>query len=83
MKNKSIIINTQREGYGIDQIRKTMTIEQIIEYFEGLKYDCGGNTKVYLAFDSGYTYGGIVCDRIEIEYGESEDDDEEESIEEI
>lgn len=58
---ESIIINTVRDGYGIDQIRRTMTVAELIEVLEG--YD--PESPVYLSFDNGYTYGAIREERFE------------------
>ena len=51
----AILINTNREGYAVDQIRNTMTAGELIELLQGYDED----TPVYLGFDSQYTYGGI------------------------
>ena len=51
---KVLYINAQREGYGIDQIRHTMTVGELIRYLEDFDED----TPVYLKHDNGYTYGG-------------------------
>ena len=40
-----VYINANREGYGIDQVRHTMTVGELIAYLE---------------HDGGYTYGGIT-----------------------
>ena len=48
---KKLVLYTYREGYGIDQVRKTMTVGDLIEFLE--EYD--EDTPVYLGFDSGYT----------------------------
>lgn len=59
---EKLIINAQREGYGTDQIRKTMTVGELIEFLSN--YD--DDTPVYLGHDmkdyGWYTYGGI-CER--------------------
>lgn len=56
---EKLIYNTFREGYGIDQIRRTMTIGELISFLS----DFDGDTPIYLSFDSGYTYGGITENR--------------------
>ncbi len=62
MENFSnLIINTTREGYGIDQVRRTMTVGELISFLEYYDKD----SKVYLSFDNGYTYGGIEESEIE------------------
>lgn len=68
---KKLLYQTFREGYGIDQICKTMTVGELIEFLGN--YD--ENTPVYLSFDNGYTYGGITEDRFEEDYGEDDNDE--------
>lgn len=63
-----LIYETFREGYGIDQIKNTMTAGEIIRFLEDFNED----TPVYLSFDNGYTYGGIAERRFE----EREEEDE-------
>lgn len=53
---EKLIYNTFREGYGIDQIRRTMTVGELISFLSDFDED----TPVYLSFDNGYTYGGIT-----------------------
>lgn len=55
MKTK-LIIDTEREGYGTDQVRHTMTVGDLIAALE--QYD--EDTPVFLSFDRRYTYGGIT-----------------------
>lgn len=64
-----LILDTFREGYGIDQIRRTMTVGDLIAFLE--EYD--EETPVYLGFDNRYTYGGITEARFCCE--EREDDE--------
>ena len=64
-----IIIETTREGYALDQIRKTMTVGELLEVLQ----DYDEDQKIYLSFDRGYTYGGITECRIR----EQEDEDDE------
>lgn len=64
-----IIINTMREGYGVDQIKRTMTAGEL----KALLDDYDDKTPIYLSFDNGYTYGGITEERVNLE----EDYDEE------
>lgn len=51
----ALIYQTFREGYGLDQVRKTMTVGELICFLEQFDDD----TPVYLSFDNGYTYGGF------------------------
>ncbi|MBR1761535.1 MAG: hypothetical protein IJ741_10225 [Schwartzia sp.] len=67
-----LVIYTTREGYGTDQINETMTAGELINFLE----DFDEGTKIYLAFDKGYTYGGISTDCIKEE--DEEDDEEQE-----
>ena len=64
---KKLIYSTSREGYGIDQINRTMTAGELINFLA--QYD--EDTPIYLSFDNGYTYGGIT----EENYGEDNDDE--------
>lgn len=65
----NLIYETFREGYGLDQIRRTMTAGELIEFLQ----DFNPDTPVYLSFDNGYTYGGITEDR----FRDWEEDEEE------
>ena len=51
-----LYIEGRREGYGVDQIRHTMTVGDLIAYLEQFDED----TPVYLRNDGGYTYGSIT-----------------------
>lgn len=57
-----IIINANREGYSLDQVRRTMTVSDLIEYLSQFEDD----TPVYIGNDpqsyGWYTYGGIDWD---------------------
>ena len=61
----AVIINANREGYGTDQIRRTMTVGELIEMLSQFDED----TPVYIGNDRQsyglYTYGGIREDDIE------------------
>ena len=65
-----LILNTMREGYAIDQIKRTMTVAEFRDFLEG--YD--DETPVCLSFDNGYTYGGI--DESNFEFEENYDEEE-------
>ncbi|EDS13192.1 MULTISPECIES: hypothetical protein [Anaerotruncus] len=65
---EKLIYSTFREGYGIDQIKKTMTVGELMDFLGNYDED----TPVYLSFDSGYTYGGVTESRFEEDYGEEE-----------
>ena len=66
-----IIIDTVRDGYAVDQIRSTMTVEELIDFLQDLE----GDTPIYLAFDNRYTYGGLNIRRIEVEYDEEDENE--------
>ena len=53
---EQVIIEANREGYALDQVRRTMTVRELIDYLEQFSDDA----KVYLSHDNGYTYGGIT-----------------------
>ena len=65
---EKLIYSTFREGYGIDQIHRTMTVGELMAFLEN--YD--ENMPVYLSFDNGYTYGGITEERFEEDYEEED-----------
>ena len=70
----AIIINANREGYGTDQIRNTMTVGELIDALSDFDED----TPVYIGNDRKsyvwYTYGGITMRDIE-KTDEEEDED--------
>lgn len=68
---KRLIYSTFREGYDTDQIRKTMTVGELIAFLEGYDED----TPINLGFDNGYTYGSITEGRFEENYGEDGEDE--------
>ena len=65
---KKLTYSTFREGYGTDQISRTMTVGELIDFLS--QYD--EDTPVYLSFDNGYTYGGITEGGFEEDYGEED-----------
>ena len=72
-----LIIDARREGYGTDQIRKTMTVGDLIDMLD--QYD--EDTPVYIGNDTKsygwYTYGGITEDCFnEIEENKEGEDNE-------
>lgn len=66
---KKLIYQTFREGYGIDQIRRTMTVGELIDFLGNYDED----TPIYLSFDNGYTYGGITENRFDDNCEEDEE----------
>ena len=61
MKKDILMINAERQSYGIEHIRETMTVGELIAYLEDFDED----TEVYLKHDKGYTYGGITYECFE------------------
>ena len=57
----ALLLDTQREGYGIDQIDETMTVGELIAFLQDFDEDM----PIYLSHDNGYTYGGITDRRFE------------------
>ena len=49
---KKLIYSTSREGYGVDQINRTMTAGELINFLA--QYD--EDTPIYLSFDNGYSF---------------------------
>ena len=72
----AVIINANREGYGLDQIGRTMTVGDLMEVLSQFDED----TPVYIGNDrqsyGWYTYGGVTEEDIE-EKDEEEEDEEE------
>lgn len=66
---EKLILHTSREGYGTDQIRRTMTVGELL----GFLSDYDEDMPIYLAFDNRYTYGGIREGRFELDYEEEEE----------
>ena len=48
-------IKTERTGYAVDQVSRTMTVGELKRLLEDMDEDM----PIYLSFDNGYTYGGI------------------------
>lgn len=52
----ALFINVKRNGYGIGQCGKTLTVAELIELLQ--EYD--EDSPIYLCSDNGYTYGSIT-----------------------
>ena len=63
-----LFIEGRREGYATDQIGRTMTVGELIEFLEQFDEDA----EVFLNNDNGYTFGGIT----ESSFEESFEDEE-------
>lgn len=67
-----VVINATNEGYTTKQVKHTMTVEEVINQLE--QFDL--QSKVYLSFDNGYTFGGITASDIDCQVvDEVEDED--------
>ena len=70
----AIIINANREGYGTDQIRNTMTVGELIDALS----DFDPETPIMVGNDrqsyGWYTYGSITMRDIEEADGEEDED---------
>lgn len=67
---RRLIIEVFREGYDTEQVRNTMTINEMIEYLTEMAREAGGDTPVFNSHDNGYTYGGFREESFTIEEGE-------------
>lgn len=63
-----LFIEGKRNGYGIDQCGRTLTIGELIEILQNYDED----TPIYLRNDGGYTYGSIT--EYDIELCENEEE---------
>lgn len=70
-----IVINAAREAYGLEDVKRTMTIGEIVAYLQ----DNDPDTPVYLSFDGGYTYGGLEESFFEEVDDDDADDNEEDA----
>ena len=50
-----LVLETTRNGYAIDQLGKTMTVGELIDFLSDYHED----TEVYLSNDKGYTFGEV------------------------
>ena len=57
---RALIMEAERTGYAVDQIRQTMTVGELAEMFALIADREGEDMEVYLRNDDGYTYGGIT-----------------------
>lgn len=64
-----LYLEGRRNGYGVEQCGRTMTVSELINFLE--QFD--GDLPVYLSNDSGYTFGNIDEDSFsEAEYNEED-----------
>ena len=55
-----LMIDAEREGYAPEQVRRTMTVGELIAFLS----DYPEEMPVYIGNDRRYTYGGVLEDRI-------------------
>ena len=65
---KTLIINVEREGYALSQVRSTMTVGDLIEFLSNFDED----RLVYIGHDNHYTFSGIHEEDVEADYEEEE-----------
>lgn len=80
MMKDVLFIEGRRTGYGVDQIEDmTMTLNELIENLQNIRYNYGGDMVVVLNNDNGYTFGEICESSFEVsEYDNNEENDDEE-----
>ena len=71
LKMTRVILSVAREAYGVYDIKKTMTVGELIDF---LQQNFEEESPIYISHDNGYTYGSILESR----FDEIEEDDEEE-----
>lgn len=69
-----LFIDAERSGYSVNQINDTMTVSELIEVLESIEGNFGGDRKIYLRHDGGYTYGGITPQCLEVDNRDDDDD---------
>lgn len=67
---EKLIIVTNRDSYSTNDIHDTMTVGDLKTFLDDMEDD----TPIYLSFDGGYTYGAIRDNRMEVEYGDEEEE---------
>ena len=63
---KALYIESNRNGYNIDQCGRTLTAGELIAILEQFDSDC----PIYLRNDGGYTYGSITEEDINTAEGD-------------
>lgn len=67
---EKLIIIANKDSYSTDDIYNTMTVGDLKSFLNDVEDD----TPIYLSFDGGYTYGALRDDRMDIEYGDEEEE---------
>lgn len=73
MTKTVLTIDGRREGYAINQIDRTMTVGELINFLS----DYDEDMPVMINNDDGYTYGSITDDSFREEEDDSDCEDEE------
>ena len=76
MNKEVLIIEANREGYSIEQAeneRTAITVGELMRLLEDFDED----TKIYISNDRGYTYGSVTEYRINEDWIESEEEEDE------
>ena len=66
-----LFIEGRREGYSTEQVGRTMTVRQLIDFLNNFDDD----TRIYLNNDNGYTYGSITESSFEEKFDDEEDEE--------
>lgn len=69
-----ILLEADRSGYSIEQVGRTMTVRELIDFLES-RYD--DEDEIYISNDNGFTYGAIT----EYKFREAVEDEEDEEEE--
>ena len=65
-----LIIIANKDAYSTRDVYGTMTVGDLKAFLEDFEDD----TPIYLSFDRGYTYGALKENRMDIEYGDEEEE---------
>lgn len=68
-----LYFEAEREGYGPEQVRSTMTVGELIDFLN--QYD--EDTPIYTTHDRRYTFGGIREDMFSEVFDDEEEDEDE------
>ena len=66
-----VILSVKREAYGVYDIKKTMTVGELIDF---LQENFEEESPIYISHDNGYTYGSVSSNS----FDEIEEDEENE-----
>lgn len=75
--NNAVVLWFRKEGYGLSSVNNngsTLTVQELIDELESIKYSEGADTKVFLGEQSGNGYGRLTFMRITNEEYENEEE---------